>query len=101
MKKNCMRTGKNEIYQFFIDYINSNKIFDDTKVIFYSRYPKLRKKRARYEHFWPSYGVFFPGAPIESYFSISSCERLYPHSVSHEQGRAKLPDHLFPTQFSQ
>ena len=67
---------------------------------FYTRATPNLKKRARYEHFWPSYGVFFWAPRFEVYFSVSSSERpyarSYPHSVSHEQGRAKLPDHLFP-----
>ena len=73
-------------------------MFDDTSH-FLLALPRINKKRARYEHFWPSDGVFFRAPRFEPYFSVSSCERPYarpyPHSVSHEQGRAKLPDHLF------
>ena len=48
------------------------------------------KKRARYEHFWPSYGVFFRAPRFELYFSVSSCERLYAPEIRREMNHARL-----------
>ena len=97
-KKNCMRTWKNEICQFFVVQTNSNRTFDDTRVIFYSRFPEL-KKRSKIRAFLAKLWCFFPGAPIWSLlFSFelwATVRATVAHSVSHEQGRAKLPDHLF------
>ena len=65
---------------------------------FYTR-ATPNKKKSKIRAFLAKLRCLFPGAAILSLLFVSSCERPYarpyPHSVFHEQGRAKLPDHLF------
>ena len=102
-KENCMRTWKSEICQFFVVQINSSKIFDDTKVIFYSRYLELKKKSKKRE-FLAKLRFFFSGAPIWSLlfsFGLSATVRAtvpplcLPRARSRETARSPFSDTVF------